>query len=950
MTTTTRSRRGTSPLARLQHLNQLLLGMREAGRILTQERDPTQLCLEICRSLAKTRGYATVWIGRMDQRSGHVVPVAVAGAEAGAFPRAPITWDDTPNGHGPVGTAIRERRPVVFDDLAADPRFAPWRADVISMGAASIASFPLLFREKLFGTLTVKHNRVHAFDNEEVGLLAELSTDIAHAWSGIEEALAHTHTRENLETLVEAIPDLVFFKDGDGRWQIINSAAKRVFQTERRGWLDRTDLEMAGDLPELKAAHESCHLSDELAWAARRLSVAEEQPTGPDGAPITFQVHKVPLFHADGRRKGLVVIGRDVSEQKRAERDLREANARLAELNVQLEARVAERTRQLTDTNLRLERYAREIEDLYNKAPCGYHTLDKDGIILRMNDTELSWLGYAREEVVGHRMTEFLSPREKEVFKATFVGFNQCGPRLNADAELLRKDGTVLPTVINSVAVLDADGNFVQSRTTVFDNTDRLKTDQQLRKALEAAAAASRAKSEFLANMSHEIRTPMNAIIGYAQLLQRDSNLPENIRSQIQIINRNSQALLSLLNNILELSKIEYGQLAVRTSVFSPLDLFNDLVSLFQERAMTKHLTLASFQSADLPPCIEADEDKIRRAVANLLSNAIKFTRQGGVQLNVSTLRSALDQLLLVVEVKDTGPGITALELKRLFNRFEQASSGHNSDAGTGLGLYISREYARLMGGDLTVQSEPGAGSVFRLEVPVKASVLSAVALGGEEIPVLRRTPETPGYRVLIVDDLADNREVLGQMLQTVGFEVQSAANGWEALRLAFAWQPQLILMDARMPEMDGFETIRCLRARRTGPQPSIIMVSAAAFEEDRRAALAVGADDFVAKPFRDVELLEKIRSQLGCQYSGRLEAPGQEGELKAAVNLSPESLSHLPAELRQALRAALVVGDFDSVLPLLEQAKELDAGVALALAALASQYDAREMLRLLPA
>ena len=949
---------------------------------------------------------------------------------------------------------------MVFDDLATDPRFAPWRADVLAMGAASIASFPLIYRAKIFGVLTVKQNRVRAFDEEEIRLLAELATDIAHAWSGLEEAAAHGRTRETLETLVAAIPDAVFFKDGEGRWQIVNSGAKRLFQLEARPWLGRTDLEMAGDLPALKAAHEACHSTDETAWAAGGMSVVEEHISAPDGTVRDLQVYKVPLFHDDGRRKGLVIVGRDVTE-------LREASARLAQANAELEQRVAERTHQLTEATRQIEkifdcspvavaitrredgllihfnqawiqatgftrdemlhrtvlelnlhesnrhrarlleildregglrnheyryrkksgemidivlsvepieidgtrcllsnliditerkraervmeRSAREIEDLYNRAPCGYHSLDEQGLVLQMNDTELKWLGYDRHEVIGHDIREFCSPPGRRTFEESFPELKRQGRLFNLDMEFLRKDGSPLPTVINSAVMPDDEGHFVRTQTTVFDNTERLKADQNLRKALAEAAAASRAKSEFLANMSHEIRTPMNAIMGYAQILQRDKTLPQTIRGQIEIISRNSQALLSLLNGILELSKIEVGRTSVKASVFSPVELCHDLLGLFQERATTKRLALTLLTTPNLPQFVEADQDKIRQAAANLLSNAIKFTTVGGVQFSVSATPSSPSQWLLAIEVKDTGPGIPAEEMAQLFQKFGQTSTGLGAPSASGLGLYLSREHARLMGGDLTVQSQPGIGSCFRLEVPVKAAAPSPATLAQPELPVLWLAPGASADRILIADDLADNRDVLRLVLEHIGFDVQTAADGWEALRVCKQWHPQLILMDAWMPGMDGYETIRRLRDNATGMAPKILMISASAFEEDRRAALAAGANDFVPKPFCNEELLEKIQAQLGCQYAPRPAMAAPASISATPAELSPETLGRLPGELRRSLREALLVGDFDRVFPLLDEVSKLDSGLAAGLLSLAAQFDAQAILRLLP-
>ena len=1161
-------------LARLEHLNQLLQTIRQASQTLNGAREPIGLCEGVCRSLARTGGYLVVWIGRLDQAAGVVVPVAVAGAEAATFPQTRITWDLTPYGQGPAGTAIRERQPVVFEDLANDPRFAPWRTDAASLGAASIASFPLLFRERIYGVLTVKHGRVRAFDQEEVRWLMELATDIAHAWNSLEEILAHRRTRENLETLVAAIPDVVLFKDGEGRWQMINAAAQGIFQMQRRAWRGRTDADLAGDLPELAPTHEMCRATDEMAWAKRQAIIVEEQAIGSDGLTHTLEVHKVPLFHPDGRRKALVVIGRDITAAKRAQttlraaelmasasrdailrlrcadgrildanpaasalygydreallrlslqdlrpeadreaawarladggedalfeathrrqdgqlfpvevslrhitvdgvpmvisnlrdisarkladdrirllqtavetaangilvldthaivtwanraflefnncpgdqitgldlrrlpfgdpppelvaaikqqlsrgeswsgdlvtrrrdgarrelfmtvspvqttpgqithfiaiqqditenkqaaRELGEAHRRLAQLHAELEQRVDKRTRELTEAKAHFEtifncspaglaitrwgdgafldanqafadmfgwtcaqlpdrtladlvceaadrvgleaalvrdgrvrnlevrgrkstgerldlmisaetieveggrailsnvlditaqkhaaevsrRHRLEIEDLYQRAPCGYHSLDRDGRILRMNDTELGWLGYAREDVIHHNLREFLSAPEQAKFEAAFATLLREHRVTDLEVEFRRRDGSPLPTVVNAVALTDEQGRFQCSRTTVFDNTERLKAERALREALSTAATANRAKSEFLANMSHEIRTPMHAIMGYAQMLCRDPALPPSARHPVDVISRNGRALLALLNNILELSRIEIGRAPLVFEVFSPEDLLAELIEQFRDRAQAKDLSLTLGSERTGPEFIEADQNKIRQAVDNLLSNAIKFTHQGGVEVRLQTAPLPEERWRLAVEVADTGPGMAPEVLARLFQQFGQAGSARGADVGTGLGLQLSRQFARLMGGDLTVQSRVGQGSTFRLVVPVTA-------------------------------------------------------------------------------------------APRLGP----------------------GGDR-----------LERRRSR----RSGAADGPPPP---EVGLNFPAEQVLRLPVELRHQLRAALVIGDFEAVFGLLEAVRREDAALGAGFLELARQYHAEALLRLLP-
>jgi len=428
------------PLDPSQHLISLLQAMRTVSRELVQQTEMIPLFQGVCASLVKTRGYVAVWIGKMDLELGEVIPLAVAGAEAERFPHAKITWDESPTGLGPAGTAIRTRQPVVFDDLASDPRFAPWRSEAVALGAASIASLPLVFQERVLGALTVKYDRVHAFSDTEVRLLAELAEDIAHAWFRIEVATAHDAANEELLTLIEAIPDQVFLKDGQGRWQIINSAAAQVFQTDRRPWRGRTDRELAGDIPALQAAHECCAVTDEQAWQVGEMWVGEEYVETPEGVRHSFQVHKVPILHSDGRRKGLVVVARDITKTKQIQDQLR-----ISELmsscnrDIILRIRVA------------------------------------DGQLLDANAAATKAYGYSREELQERRIQDLRLDPEPEVLAQM---------RRGADVTFFetihrRKDGSLLPVEVSSQKVTLVEEEMIVSN--IRDISSRKKAEATLR-------------------------------------------------------------------------------------------------------------------------------------------------------------------------------------------------------------------------------------------------------------------------------------------------------------------------------------------------------------------------------------------------------------------------------------------------------------------------------------
>ncbi len=460
----------------------------------------------------------------------------------------------------------------------------------------------------------------------------------------------------------------------------------------------------------------------------------------------------------------------------------------------------------------------------------------------------------------------------------------------------------------------------------------------------DAAESANRAKSSFLANMSHEIRTPMNAIIGFAQLLKQDPELRPQQAERVDIIMSSGAHLLKLINNILDLSKIEAGQAILNRSSINLHLLLKDLELMFRSRAEAKGLQLILEKSTDLPVFVTTDEGKLRQILVNLMGNAVKFTERGGVAVRV---RAAVEEegkegvptkLRLAVEVEDSGPGIPEADQGRLFSPFQQAEAGLKS-GGTGLGLSICHSFIELMGGTIDLTSRVGKGSCFRFDLLLEAAEAMAAPPEAASRSIVGLKPGQGPFRVLVTDDVADNRTLLRELLQPVGFEIAEACNGQEALEIFERWKPHVVLMDMRMPVMDGYEATRRIKATPAGKTTPIIAVTASAFQESEGQLLETGVISYLRKPFRPEALFDALGACLELDFE--YERPSEEGEDGpwAALPIQ-ESRPQLSADLRQNLREAVMEGDMSRFAKLIAYAESVDASAAQGLRALANLYE----------
>jgi signal transduction histidine kinase/ligand-binding sensor domain-containing protein/CheY-like chemotaxis protein len=471
----------------------------------------------------------------------------------------------------------------------------------------------------------------------------------------------------------------------------------------------------------------------------------------------------------------------------------------------------------------------------------------------------------------------------------------------------------------------------------VADRTRELAvSEQRARGAEEEALRANHAKTTFLSTMSHELRTPLNAILGFAQLLSRDRTLSRDSKESVDVVVKSGEHLLGLINDVLSITKIEAGKLVLDESTFALADTVAAVDKMTRVRARSKRISLQVEVRAGMPAHVRGDEGKVRQILLNILGNAVKFTSEGGV-----AMRAWWAAGRAVFEVEDTGAGIAPDDVARLFEPFIQSDAGRRAKEGTGLGLFISRSYARLMGGDITCQSTPGKGTTFRVELALPAA--EATGERTEDRRVVGMAPGQGPYRVLVVDDSPENRTVLARLLAKVGgFDVREAANGAEAIQVFGEHRPHVTWMDLRMDGVDGIAATQAIRSReRTeGWEKSVVLaLSASAFDRDREWLLESGCDDFLAKPYREAAIFEALTRHAGIRFV-------HEGErsVPAPAQVTRERMSGLPQPLRTSLRTAARTGDLRAARDAVGAIAGIDEELAASLRAMVDSFRLEEI------
>jgi PAS domain S-box-containing protein len=696
----------------------------------------------------------------------------------------------------------------------------------------------------------------------------------------------------NYHNLVQTSNSIIIRFDTEGRIQYLNDYGQRFFGYEESQILGRTLLETI--VPETETSGRDLRgLVQNLFEYPELYLQNENENLCRDGRRVWIAWSGKGILNEHGQVVEMLSVGIDITQSKRAEEALRHSEA----------------------TNRAL---MNAIPDLliWARADGTYINIVSQG----------NQKPYAPDVFFpGARVVDSLPPQlaDRRLFfiqQALQTSEQQIyEQQLTIDGELQDEEVRIVVTGEDEVLIM------------VRNITERKRGEIALQQAKLAAEAANRTKSQFLASMSHELRTPLNIILGFTQLLSRDRFSPQQ-QEYLNTISRSGEHLLELINDVLEMSKIEAGRAALNATSFDLYHQLNTLDDMWQPKALSKELQLTLNRSPDLPQYIKTDESKLRQVLMNLLSNAIKFTQAGWVSLRVWV--EAQERLCFALE--DTGDGIAEDELKVLFNAFVQTETGRKSQQGTGLGLAISREFVRLMGGDLTLETQVGQGTTFRFDLPLTIATTADHLPSQSDRRVIGLEPGQPRYRLLVVEDRWENRQLLVKLLEPLGFEVRQAVNGEEAIALWEVFEPHLIWMDLQMPVMNGYEATQSIKSQPKGQVPVIIALTASAFEEERVVAISAGCDDFVRKPFREAELFEKMAQYLGVRYRYEALVAPLSSEVDHATHLD---LLVMPMEWRAQLHQSAMQVDAEKIVKLVAQIPVEHDSLAVAITNLVNQY-----------
>jgi PAS domain S-box-containing protein len=722
-------------------------------------------------------------------------------------------------GEGIAGTVAQCREGLLVNDYRTSPYMNPFFME--RLGSTAVLAEPLLYRERLVGVIAISNEGPEqGFTAQDRDLLALFAAQAAIA---IENARLYEEvrgSRDFLQSIAENSADAIVTADVHGRVTYWSPGGEELFGFRAEEVLgQRAATYYRGGVEEARAFMQRLQ-------AEGHIRSYETAFRAKDGRWMEVSSSLSLLRDASGTVIGTLAIYKDMTERKRAEEALRESEARYRTLFEECKDAIVINT--------------------------------PEGKAVDVNHAFLDLFGYTRDEIMG------INVREHYVHPADRVRFRQelehNGAVKDFEAKLRKKDGTEMDCLLTSTAWRAKDGSILGFQGIIRDITERKRAQEELRLAKEAAEEANRAKSAFLANMSHELRTPLNAIIGYSEMLQEEAEDlgQEDLTPDLQKIQAAGKHLLALINDILDLSKIEAGRMDLFLETFDVALMIQDAAITIQPLVEKNYNTLAIHCADDLGT-MRADLTKVRQSLFNLLSNACKFTAQGTITLAVS--RETVDGAVWVTfRVTDTGIGMTSDHMGKLFQVFVQADASTTRQyGGTGLGLAITQRFCQMMGGDITVESALGQGATFTIRLPATVIDPKAAAVSHVEATPASALPVgTP--TVLVIDDDLTVHDLMQRSLRREGLRMATATSGEEGLRRARQLRPAAITLDVMMPGMDGWSVLTALKADPLLADIPVIMLT---IVDDKNMGYALGAADYLTKPVdwdRLVTILRKYR------------------------------------------------------------------------------------------
>ncbi|MDX2229983.1 MAG: PAS domain S-box protein [Leptolyngbyaceae cyanobacterium bins.349] len=836
--------------------------------------------------------------------------------------------------------ALELEQIIAADDACTDPRTSEFVSSYLQpLGIMAMLDAPIRLGGETIGVLCIERvGKPYEWTLEEQGFARSLADLVALAFEVQQRQQAEIALKVSeaqYRDLVQTSNSIILRWDTHGYIRFLNDHGKCFFGYEGESILGR---HVVGTIvPETESSGRDLQqLIQDICHHPEQYLTNENENMRCNGDRVWLSWGNKPILDENGHLIEILSVAIDITRRKKAEEALKESEIKF-----------------------------RSIVENANDV---IYMLSPEGTFSYVSRNWKDLLGHDPDLVLHQHFAPFLHPddlpRCRDYFHQLLTEQNTI---TGLEYRVQHLDGHWCWHTSNVAAVRDEAGTVLYCVGIGRDVSDRKAAEAELQMAKEAAEVANRAKSEFLANMSHELRTPLNGILGYTQILKRNSSLSDTSQHELDTIHQCGEHLLMLINDVLDLSKIEARRLELRCSDFQLPTFLEAIADLFRLRAQQKGISFLYEPLTPLPVAIHADEQRLRQVLINLLSNAIKFTDQGGVAFKVGQVErtGAPDEsgrtqgdrsaALLRFQVEDTGIGIAPEHLDEIFLPFQQVGDRQRMTEGTGLGLAISRRLVNLMGGELQVHSAPDQGSIFWFELD-----LTQAAHWPDRNVV--KSPEITGYkgdrrRILVVDERAENRAVLVRLLQPLGFEMAEASNGQAAIDKAYEFHPDVIFMDLVMPVMDGFEATRQLRRSPQFAQTIVIAASASAFEHDQQTSLNVGCNAFLSKPIRYSQLLTVLQTHLDLAWEYKLPPNAILQEMHSSTTIdssATQSLSDsspdspvLPVELLHELQHLAKLGaivEIQTRIAALERSHPHLRPILTSLSQLASTFQVRQL------